>query len=364
MCACQKGTTLDLIFLINTACIANIECDNVMESIAELESAVKGVWSAPRIAIITFDGNGAYIKLNLNNSKYNSFSRKQIVSNDPNNDKHGAKELYDVVRNISCNGNNNNPTDQQTNIAAIQAAFDMFTYEEKVYLPSLSDTEIAMTGRGKKIALISACKNTYNTVQNVCDAYDESRERIIDTERGDREVEFTVINLGTFNGNMDTEDTQGTQGGTYYNMGMRSAAGGVYQSCDITDGDIGRGYTFGVAGTYFEQVSINDIHTIKNEICEETTVSPTKRPKRRLSNNEAGTGNAPCITLEITLETENLLPLNIKPDGASNIAVIGTAVGNNTGGRVNIPKPDDESVIWELDPKCIEYSDLEYTDYY
>ncbi len=41
----------------------------------------------------------------------------------------------------------------------------MFTYEEKVYLPSLADTRIHMTGRGKKIALISACKNTYNTVQ-------------------------------------------------------------------------------------------------------------------------------------------------------------------------------------------------------
>ncbi len=77
-------------------------------------------------------------------------------------------------------------------------------------------------------------------------------------------------------------------------------------------------------------------------------VSPTKRPKRRLSNNEAETGNAPCITLEITLETENLLPLNIKLDGASNIAV-------NYG---------DENLIWKLDPGCDHDFNNQYTEYY
>eukprot|EP00486_Rosalina_sp_Unknown_P005327 CAMPEP_0201574756 /NCGR_PEP_ID=MMETSP0190_2-20130828/19456_1 /ASSEMBLY_ACC=CAM_ASM_000263 /TAXON_ID=37353 /ORGANISM="Rosalina sp." /LENGTH=784 /DNA_ID=CAMNT_0048003457 /DNA_START=284 /DNA_END=2635 /DNA_ORIENTATION=+ len=59
--------------------------------------------------------------------------------------------------------------------------------------------------------------------------------------------------------------------------------------------------------------------------------------------------NAPCIYMELNLETENLLPNNMKPDVRTNIQIIGRALGNSTGGSIIVPDPID------IDPEDEDY---------
>eukprot|EP01084_Bolivina_argentea_P284158 486900_1 len=94
--------------------------------------------------------------------------------------------------------------------------------------------------------------------------------------------------------------------------------------------------------------------------------APTHLPKPHVPKSKSYPGNipSPCIKLRITLETENLLPLNIEPDPASNINIISEAITNFTGGTFELTETPDfdeddpdsydkNELKWEIPDECM-----------
>ena len=101
----------------------------------------------------------------------------------------------------------------------------------------------------------------------------------------------------------------------------------------------------------------------------------SKPIKRRLQGafdvTSGNNGDQPCITFEIKLETENLVPTNNEPDPASNIYLIGKALANITGGLLtypDIPDPEDQESnitnitydpLWEIPDECLDETQVD-----
>eukprot|EP01084_Bolivina_argentea_P067096 122282_1 len=150
------------------------------------------------------------------------------------------------------------------------------------------------------------------------------------------------------------------------NIGSQFTHDDLYITC-LTEYDADRMYNVDSA------LSVEDVLSIRNNVCSAPTPIPTTDPttdptasnaRRLLLDIEhtyditSGFDGSPCIEMNIKLETENLLPLNSDPDPVSNIVVIAKAIANRTLGRVTIPDtydPDDNdtipytNVVWDID---------------
>eukprot|EP01084_Bolivina_argentea_P216860 368310_1 len=82
--------------------------------------------------------------------------------------------------------------------------------------------------------------------------------------------------------------------------------------------------------------------------------------------------NTPCMTVEIKLQTENVLPTNNEPDAATNMIVIGKALGGDSSGTLTIPdiiinedditttlSPNNEEFEWDIDPNCLDETQVQ-----
>ena len=108
MCECYAAGSTDLIILMDTTCMldGSDECSAYTEGVAELFSAIKGTFSIPRVGVITYDGSGTEIVVNLNDTTYNSISSETYEI-----ELEGKKDFYDMIRGVGCDGNSGDATD-------------------------------------------------------------------------------------------------------------------------------------------------------------------------------------------------------------------------------------------------------------
>merc|ERR1719410_562109 len=240
-CACTTGGNTDLYIIADTTCIPDDECEAYSEGIAELFSSIKGPFTIPRVAMMTYDGSSVHTVVELNDTDFNNYPAQRQLKGGVDD----VKEFYNKIRDgINCQSLVDAEVDV---ISAIDEAFRQFTYEETTYLPP------ALRGRDKKIALFSTCEHSINsqTEDDVCDKYKTEEDR---TVVGD-EVEFTIFNVQTTTANVAQD----------------------YLYC-LTEDDPGRQFFIGGANGITVEDFEDQVEPFANEICYQPTPSPTKRP--------------------------------------------------------------------------------------
>eukprot|EP01083_Nonionella_stella_P075826 206288_1 len=321
------GGLEDTIIFNDISCkdITTTQCQNQQEQIAYTMKSIKDTESGngfarSRVAYVEFDGVNTYIKVSLKQT----YNKRPFTTTD-------VDDYFNLIKNSPvCNDISN-----RTGVPNVLDAFQVMHTEFDHSQENLRDMAFI---------LFSNCKVPQPDRAEVCAAYEESRNYI-------RLAHGYMINNGiNFPLNSDP----------YLVCLTRYDIDQVWENPTV-DNDV-----------YYTQNG-GILYDVQSAICGHPTPTPTTDPtpdpiqrRRRLSHDDQDLGSfditgsfgtsAPCITMQVKLATENLVPLNLQPDVRSNINLIGKALANVTGALLHLPDIDtdeDDEWAWEIDPNCV-----------